>query len=337
MATQFDSNVANAIVIPQTEEKWARIPEVNECTSSFKANSEEAKFIQNLLDSKRIPLSTKPNHLRNLYSFLHPFKKASFQSWFYKARSYHRANDTLKAPSQGVVQASSSSKAPPYVPSVITADLTVNKAPTPFYKKPRVSTSPNAAAAAASVAVDNDDFIEDNKMLDGETIALNDPCATKLPYYITRWQTQDMEDKLTVVVWLLAGAYYWSWTQLATKSVVKFAWPPTLTHKAVSAVYPNDSNKPLREFAMKQTLATMKDNQKSLIWSKMTIPMPVPVVLGHPTICFVEAPTDTLLLGQQYKNFPVCLFDRFICVDLSISSKVFAVKKTTHTEDPFTY
>ena len=107
----------------------------------------------------------------------------------------------------------------------------------------------------------------------------------------------------------------------------RFAWPPTLTHKAVSAVYPNDSNKPLQEFAMKQTLATMKDNQKSLIWSKMTIPMPVPVVPGHPTIRFVEAPADTPLLGQQYKNFPVRLFDRFICVDLSLPSKVFAVKK----------
>ena len=114
MATQFDSNVAHAIVIPQTEEEWARIPEVDEGTSSFKANSEEAKFIQNLLDSKRIPLSTKPNHLRNLYSFLHPFKKASFQSWFYKARNYHRANDTLKVPSQGtnVVFVQSSSLCP---------------------------------------------------------------------------------------------------------------------------------------------------------------------------------------------------------------------------------
>ena len=99
MANQFDSNTAHAIVIPHTEEEWARIPKVDKGTLSFKANSEEAKFVQNILDSKRIPLSTKPNHLRNLYLFLHLFKKASFQSWFYKARSYHRANNTLKAPS----------------------------------------------------------------------------------------------------------------------------------------------------------------------------------------------------------------------------------------------
>ena len=63
----------------------------------------------------------------------------------------------------------------------------------------------------------------------------------------------------------------------------------------------------------------------------MVIPMPEPVEAGHPTIRFVEAPADTSLLGDQYRNCPVRVFDRFLCVDLKLPSKGFAVKKAPTT------
>ena len=99
MSEFFDSFSAHTIVVPKTEVAWSQIPDVEDGPTSFRALSEEARFVQGLLESGKITFDVKPVYIRNLYPFLHKYKKTSFCAWYYKVRGLVRATDTFQAPS----------------------------------------------------------------------------------------------------------------------------------------------------------------------------------------------------------------------------------------------
>ena len=96
-------DVVKAIKLPSTEEEWSQVPSVDEGIKSFSRNSVEAGIVTELLRSGRIMLSVPPDKVRALFPFLHSFKKASFQGFYYKTRMDLRGNDTMEAVGGGSV------------------------------------------------------------------------------------------------------------------------------------------------------------------------------------------------------------------------------------------
>ena len=90
-------DVVKAIKIPSNEAEWSQVASVDEGVKSFSRNSVEAGIITELLRSGRIMLSVPPDRVRALYPFLHSFKKASFQGFYYKARTELRGGETMEA------------------------------------------------------------------------------------------------------------------------------------------------------------------------------------------------------------------------------------------------
>ena len=81
-ATEANSNA----IIPTSPEGWLRVPDVAEGTTTFRSNSDDARFVEGKLKSKAIPLSAPPGKVRAVYPSLHQYWKSSFQTWYYKVR-----------------------------------------------------------------------------------------------------------------------------------------------------------------------------------------------------------------------------------------------------------
>ena len=96
---------ANAI-IPTSPEGWLRVPDVAEGITTFRSNSDDARFVEGKLKSKVIPLSAPPGKVRAVFPSLHQYRKSSFQTWYYKTRKDIQFNEEESlappAPSEAV-------------------------------------------------------------------------------------------------------------------------------------------------------------------------------------------------------------------------------------------
>ena len=280
---KFDTHAAHSINIPQTEEEWNAIPQVDEGTATFYNNSPEGNFVRGLLDERKIDLTVLPDKLRNLYPFLHRFKRTSFRNWWYRIRGESRS---IKAPSAAAqhllkkttAEALQVAMPPPEVtvaslaPSYCTAKTSMSVA---SFFKPRNPKRPPVTPDA-----EGDEALEANDTTNYE-IDPFDPLSLKLPYRIAEWDDEELVRWNTVIIWMPSGGYYWEYDQTRTIGYLRIGWPSTWSHKAFSTNFnkkASDKTKHNREHGIQVALKELKDTSETVVWSEMKIPMMQPVV-----------------------------------------------------------
>ena len=123
--------------VPTTKAEWSKVPNVEDGRASFSSASEHAKFITQQVKNGAIPLSAVPNKIRDLYPFLHQYKKKSFQQWFYKLRREIKSVDLLDEGRDGSLASTASTddsfivdnKVP--IPAVVAASSATSTRKTP--------------------------------------------------------------------------------------------------------------------------------------------------------------------------------------------------------------
>ena len=337
---KFDTHAAHSIYIPKTEEEWNAVPPVDEGTSTFYNNSPEGNFVRGLLDERKIDLTILPDKLRNLYPFLHRFKRSSFRNWWYRIRGEARSGDAIKAPSAAAQRLSTKASAQALQVAVPTPEVTVAsvahsyrttksasaKSVASFFK-PRTPKRPPVTPDA-----EDEEAMEADDATDYE-IDPFDPLSLKLPYRIAEWDDEELVRWNTVIVWMPSGGYYWEYDQTPTMGYLRIGWPSTWSHKAFSTNFnkkASEKTKHNREHGIQVALKELKDTSETVVWSEMKIPMMQPVV-QDPDVRFLEALADGDKLGEQYFGCGTTFYDRYLTVDLRTPSCTFQERKKLKT------
>ena len=157
-----------------------------------------------------------------------------------------------------------------------------------------------------------------------------------LPHVVVPWTDSKMEERISIVICMLGGCYHWKVSVEDNKRVlvIRINMPKTLTAKAMAKAdqHNNEKDAALREQAIKVALAERKANAKALVWLTMKIELPKEVLQQPREFWMVELPGKKEDLGEEFEGCPYKHYDRYLCVELDVPNKKFAVKRAKKTK-----
>lgn len=318
MPPSRQSFLSNSLSLSPAKKKFPTSPcelrklqAVPDGQQSFKSNSEHAKFLLAGFKDGSIPLSATPVQIRQFFSFLHQYKISSIRQWVYKAR--REVKNVQRLDDASVASTSSAS-----VPNEISATAT-NTTATPNAAAASRRSSSSKAAMTMDEDPDEDDFSVNSEELFVSTIIL--------PHFVAPWQNDDVDDRLTVVVWMPSGGYKWSLKLLPCldKLQIRIWWPKTFTADNVCQYWKGgsivDSN--LRSHGIKKAYSAMVKKAATRNVEDFFIDLPQKVEEREPVTDFREFKADFTELGTHYKNLKpnfALFYDRFMTIDMKVPS-----------------
>ena len=270
MPPVYSKQLDEPIEFPTTQAEWDAIPDVDEGVKSFRKNAPKARKIAEMGQAKLFPLSVKPQQLRRLIPWLHEFKSKSFDAWFYKRRSSVRIGECGVPKSKPT---SSRAKIPSTLAPVENIYL---PATTPSKVSPTSVVNINGIPFNARTVVSNKrchELIDEAEevSMDGKTMA--NSTEVYLPFVVAEWKNADLQDMMTLGVWLPSGAYICKYEQAEDVGILKFTLPKTFTPKAMVSPFPRDKNYHARLHAMKEAYSKMRLKPECNVWFHMEIPL----------------------------------------------------------------
>jgi hypothetical protein len=321
----FDHGAYESLQFPTTQEGWELLPEIDEGRDTFKASSLEANKVDELFETKRVPLSVKPGHLRKACPFLHRYNSKSFASWFYKWRSGKKIGDTLNTDKPKAIAPIAPTKEP--LPKTAPANISpansgtgVPKEIMPFDSR---TIATNNKREISNMLAEEVEFVAEQ-----EELTKVKAIEVVLPTFISVWQNTDLQWIITVSIWVLSGAYHWKYTQFEDFAIFKWTLARTITHSALAAPFPRDKNFETRKIAIKNALMASKDPAATTTWFYTCIDFPRAADLTEdPEVSFIEMPNTYEYLGEQFKGYTRAAYERLAVFDVKTPTKVVSDKK----------
>ena len=190
-----------------------------------------------------------------------------------------------------------------------------------------------AASAVASVAAskkrDYSTFVEED---DANSIITNSAfeSAFTLPHFVAEWKTQDLDERLVVVVWMLSGAYKY-WLKTVAKDVLRLrvAWPRSgSSAEALVRDYKEEKvgDKAIRLAALKYCMKAYQGKSGNLVKTDFYIKLPQEVTNDEPWVKFSHMQSPTADLGKHFFRCNQTFFDRYMIIDLKCPTDKYEVE-----------
>ena len=159
------------------------------------------------------------------------------------------------------------------------------------------------ASVAASRKQDYSTFVEED---DADSIITNSAfeSAFTLPHFVAKWKTQDLDERLVVVLWMLSGAYKY-WLKVVAKDVLQLhiAWPRLgSSAEALVRDYKEEKagDKAIQLSALKYCMKAYQGKSGNLVKMDSYIKLPRAVTDNEPRVKFSHMQSPTADLGKHF-------------------------------------
>ena len=268
-------------------------------------------FLESCQQSGAIPVAVKPDSVRSFFSRLHKYKKQSFRNWFYKVRNRERVKGNGDGPTDEDLAMAAPTSGKAGVPEEVT-----------------LAAASAVPSVAASKKRDYSTFVEED---DADSVLTNSAfeSAFTLPHFVAEWKTQDLDERLVVVVWMLSGAYKY-WLKVVSKDVLRLrvAWPRSgSSAEALVRDYKEEKpgDKAIRLSALKYCMKSYQGKSGNLVKTDSYIKLPRAVTDDEPRVKFSHMQSPTADLGKHFFRCNQNFFDRYMIIDLKCPTDKYEV------------